>query len=200
MNDGLRENGVDMFGRVAGIVGLWVLFAVGSAFAQSDAPSQDWSEARFGARFEAFDWLIGEWQGYGQFEDRTTYIHKRYSYDVAGVYLVERTLDVFPPQEVSTDFEVHQDFSVFYRNNQTGDFALNGFFVETFVTQAAVGVAQDGSSFVVESTSIYNGPPEMRTRMTYTRSGTDEFRLRFEIAPPGQEYRVAEEAVFKRIQ
>ena len=32
--------------------------------AQTDASTADLSEARFEARFEAFDWLIGEWQGF----------------------------------------------------------------------------------------------------------------------------------------
>ena len=118
---------------------------------QDQGTSPDWAEARYAVRFEPLDWLIGEWQGYGEFSNRTTYIHKRYSYEVAGVYLVERTLDVFPPPEPSTEFEVHQDFSVFYRDNVTGDFTANGFFVETFVTDAEVRVLEDGPIAVVEN-------------------------------------------------
>jgi hypothetical protein len=168
--------------------------------AQTEEPTPDWSEARFEARFEPMAWLIGEWQGYGEFSDRTTYIHKRYSYEVAGMYLVEKTLDIFPPPEVSTDFEVHQDFSVFYRENKTGEFSANGFYVETFVTGASVTLLDDGESFVVESSSIHNGPPGMRTRITYTRIGTDEFRLLFEIAPPELDYQVTEQSRFRRIR
>ena len=40
-------------------------------------------------RFQEIDWLIGEWQGYGVFTDNTTYIHRAYKYDVAGMSLKE---------------------------------------------------------------------------------------------------------------
>ena len=189
-----------MFGRGLALGCLGVALLAGSLGAQTEEPTRDWSEARFDARFDGMAWLIGEWQGYGEFSDRTTYIHKRYSYEVAGVYLVEKTLDIFPPPEVSTEFEVHQDFSVFYRENQTGDFSANGFFVETFVTGASVTLLDGGESFVVESNSVHNGPPGMRTRMTYTRSGPDEFQLLFEIGPPGQEHRTTEKSRFRRIR
>ena len=168
--------------------------------AQTDASTADLSEARFEARFEAFDWLIGEWQGYGQFADRTGYIHKRYFYDVAGVYLVERTLDMFPPPEPSTQFEVHQDFTVFFRDNVTGAFSASGYYVETFVTDADVVVSEEGNSFVVESRTIHNGPSGMRTRFTYTRTGEDGFTLRFELAGPGEEYAEIESSRFRRVR
>jgi hypothetical protein len=163
-------------------------------------PSPDWTESRFEARFQPLDWLIGEWQGYGEFSDRTTYIHKRFSYEVAGVYLVERTVDVFPPPQPSTEFELHQDLSVLYRDNQTGEFTANTFFVETFVTDGAVRIGDDGNSFVVESERIHNGPPGMRTRITYSREGPDQFRLLFEIGMAGEEYRQVEEAHSSRIK
>ena len=168
--------------------------------AQTDASTVDWSDARFAARFEAFDWLIGEWQGYGQFSDRTGYIHKRYSYDVAGMYFVERTLDMFPPPQPSTEFEVHQDFTVFFRDNLTGALSANGYYVESFVTDAAVTVAGGGDTFVVESRTIHNGPPGMRTRFTYTRTGEDDFTLHFELAGPAEEYSEIEVSRFRRIR
>ena len=167
---------------------------------QDTQPAGTSSESRFSDRFESFDWLIGEWQGYGEFSDRVTFIHKSYAYEVGGVFLVERTLDMFPPPEPSTDFEVHQDLSVLHRDNQTGEFTATTFFVETYVTTAAVRVLEDGQSFVVESTSIQNAPPGMRTRMTYRRLGPDRFALHFELALPGQEYSTMEESRFKRIR
>jgi len=67
------------------------------------------------------------------------------------------------------------------------------------VTTAAIRVLADGQSFVVESRSIENAPPGMRTRMTYTRLGPDQFGLLFELAPPGQDYASMEESRFQRI-
>ncbi len=101
-----------MYCRIAVIALALGLLVPQPIMGQTEASTADWGDARFAARFEAFDWLIGEWQGYGQFADRTGYIHKRYSYDVAGMYFVERTLDMFPPPQPSTEFEVHQDFTL----------------------------------------------------------------------------------------
>ena len=78
--------------RLLGAVALLVL-ATGPALADEAPVDEDWSGARFAARFVPLDWLIGEWQGFGQFAERTGYSHKRYEYEVAGTYLVERTLD-----------------------------------------------------------------------------------------------------------
>lgn len=189
-----------MFLREVMVAGIMTVLTTGSLAAQTSGSEEDWSSARFADRFESFDWLIGEWQGYGEFSNRTTYIHKRFSYEVAGVYFSERTLDVFPPPEPTTEFEVHQDLAFFQRDNSTGALTATTFFVETFVTTASVKVLDDGESFVVESTSIQNAPPGMRTRMTYTRTGVDGFELLFELAPPGGEYQAMEEAVFRRIR
>ncbi len=182
------------------LAGAVTLLAPGPGAPQDTQPAGASSESRFSDRFEPFDWLVGEWQGYGEFSDRVTFIHKRFAYEVAGVFFVERTLDMFPPPEPSTEFEVHQDFAVLHRNNQTGEFTATTFFVETYVTTAAVRVLEDGQSFVVESTSIQNAPPGMRTRMTYRKLAPDELGLLFELAPPGQDYAVMEEALFKRIR
>ena len=39
----------------------------------------------------------------------------------------------------------------------------------------------------------------MRSRVTYTRQGTDAFTGTFELAKPGESYKVVEQLVMKRI-
>jgi hypothetical protein len=44
---------------------------------------EDWKDKRGRERFESLAWLEGEWQGYGKFSDRVTYIRKHYSFELA---------------------------------------------------------------------------------------------------------------------
>ena len=152
------------------------------------------------SRFAPFDWLVGEWRGYGKFSNRTTYIHKTYGYDIGGVYFFERTLDIFPPQELSTEFEIHQDVSYFYRVGADGEYRAKMFYVEGFVTSAMVKVSDDGSEIVIEATEVENGPSGMRSRITYTRVAPDRFTGLFELAMPGKDYGKVEELTMSRMR
>lgn len=166
----------------------------------STAPAQrDWHSTRGPHRFSPMHWLVGEWQGYGEFSDRSTLIHKRFSYEVAGMYLIERTIDMFPPDSLTTEFEVHQDFTVYYRHNRDGTVLAKGFFVESYVTSATVEIGDDGRTIVVETHEVENGPPGMRTSYTIRQRSADQFRATFEIAMPGEEYAVFEELLMKRV-
>jgi hypothetical protein len=159
----------------------------------------DWQVARGPDRFGPLHWLIGEWQGYGKFSDRSTLIHKSFFYDVAGMYLIERTIDMFPPDSLTTEFEVHQDFTVYYRHNRDGSILAKGFFVESYVTFATVEIGDDGRIIVVGMHEVENGPPGMRTRYTIRQRGADQFEATFEIAMPGEDYVVSEELLMKRM-
>ncbi len=144
--------------------------------------------------------MIGEWQGYGKFSNRTTYIHKSYSYDLGGMYLVERTLDMFPPDTLSTNFEVHQDFSVFYRDDATGGLKAKGFFIEGFIWSSNVTLSDGGKVIAIETEDVENAPPGMRARITYRQQDPDNFTGLFEIAMPGGDYSVMEELVMERVR
>ncbi|MGD8395998.1 MAG: hypothetical protein PVF43_11035 [Candidatus Eiseniibacteriota bacterium] len=167
------------------------------ALADPDAAGAEPPAPRGAARFPELDWLIGEWQGYGTFPGRTTYIHKSFDYEIGGMFLMERTLDMFPPPEPSTEFEIHQDTGVYYR---TADgLGATTFFVEAYVTTATVTVGSDGS-IVVESVAIENAPQGMRSRITYTPRDADTFEGRFELAMPGKEYGLLETLEMRRIR
>jgi hypothetical protein len=160
----------------------------------------NWSALKGADRFDELDWLIGEWQGYGQFTNRTTYIHKQYSYDVAGMFLTERTLDMFTPPELSTEFEIHQDFTVFYRDTGTGGIKAKGFYVEGFVWSSDVTVSDNGNTIVIEATEIDCAPDGMRSRITILRESEDEYIAIFELAMPGRDYKELEELTMRRME
>ena len=148
------------------------------------------------ARFPELAWLAGEWQGYGRFDTRVTYIHKSFAYDVAGRYLIERTRDMFPPEKPTTEFELHQDFTTYYRTD-TGGCRAKGFFVEGYVWNSTVTAT--GDRIVVETDTVENAPAGMRARITYVKDGPDGLTGTFEIAMPGQDFKMFEALVMRRI-
>lgn len=147
----------------------------------------------------ALEWLVGEWRGFGSFATRTSYIHVQFYYDLAGAVFVERTLDVFPPQMPSTEYEMHQDFVVYYRLEGSHRLRAKGFYVEGFVNSFDVEVSEDGGQMVCDSTVVENGPEGMRARWTIHRETHDLWTGRFELAEPGQEYRLVETQTMERI-
>ncbi|MFC1682962.1 hypothetical protein ACFL0G_01975 [Candidatus Zixiibacteriota bacterium] len=173
------------------------LVIVGAAGSQEE--QEDWKGKRGPERFVSMDWLIGEWQGYGQFPKQVNFIQKKYSYDVAGMFFVERTIAMFPPEELSTDYEIHQDFSVVYRDNGTGAFLAKSFYVESFVTSSTVQIEENGNKIVIESENVENGPPGMRSRYSIFREDPNRYTATFEVAWQGKDFSLYEELEMKRV-
>lgn len=172
--------------------GLFVAIAIG-------AYAQDGMDKRGRERFESLSWLEGEWQGYGKFSDRVTYIRKHYSFDIGGVYFVERTIDMFPPPEPSVEFEMHQDMTLFYRASDDSPVRAKGFFVEGFIISSSVVIKDDGNKVIMTSEEIENAPPGMRTRYTMVRQGADKYVGVFEMAMPDKDFSEVERLELKRI-
>ena len=149
------------------------------------------------AKLSELDWLLGEWQGYGIVGKQYNLIRKSYAYEVGGTFLVERTLSMFPPGKPDTEFEMHQDFMVLHQNGD--QLGAKGFYIEGFVSQSEVNIADGGKQIVIESTTIENGPPGTRTRYTLTRESDDAFKGQFEIAWPGQDFELSQKITMKRI-
>lgn len=145
-------------------------------------------------RFAPLAWLEGEWQGYGLFPDDTSYIRKEFRYALRGRFLVERTIDLFPPPEPRTDYEIHQD-EIYYYSSGEG-FAAKGFFVEGFVWNARVEAG--GDTVRVVTTDVEGGPPGFAARVTLVRRGPDRYEGTFELREPGGEFRTVERLFMRR--
>ncbi|MBU0741518.1 hypothetical protein KKG45_06675 [bacterium] len=141
-------------------------------------------------------WLEGEWQGYSLMGETSNVNHKEFRFAQAGRYLVERTLAMFPPAEPSTDYETHQDMTVFYAIG--GELRSKGFFAEGLVQSSAVTV--DGPRVIIESTEVEGGPPGMRARLVYERAGYDRFTGVFEVDWSGGGYECYQTYEFSRLR
>ena len=142
-------------------------------------------------------WLEGDWRGYGLFASDTTYIHKRFARDLRGTVLVERTFDIFPPDEPTTEYEVHEDFTVYHADGSV--VRAKSFFVEGFSWRSVVRVSESGDSIVVETEGVENGPPGSRARITMVRAGPDAFTSVFELAFGSAPLAVYERSRFTRL-
>ena len=71
---------------------------------------------------------------------------------------------MFPPDTLSTEYEIHQDFTVFYRAN--GTMKAKTFFVESYGTSANVVLSTEGDTITIEAIEVENGPPGMRSRLS----------------------------------
>lgn len=149
------------------------------------------------SRFPPLEWLVGEWRGYGRFTDRTSYIHKRFSYELGGAVLVERTLDIFPPSELTTDFEIHRDIVHYFRNGEV--FEAIGFYVEGHVNLFSVTVAENPSQLTAETYEVRNIPKGMRAKVIYEQDGETGLRGEFLLAAPGESLETVEKLVMQRI-
>lgn len=185
----------------------WTRYLVTIALFQCDiyspAGAQEQSEAplRYAERFSGVDWLVGEWRGLGVFErvdNNTTYLHRVYSYDMAGMFIQERTIVLLPPDSLTSDYGIHQNMSVCYLDTIENQHRSRTFVIESYVSTALWTMTDDG--MVGESTEIENGPLGMRTRFTIQKESPDRFLETFEIAMPGEEYMTTERLLLMRVK
>lgn len=145
------------------------------------------------------DWLLGEWRGYGIVGKDMNTIYKRFYYDLAQVFFVERTTAMFPPSKPTTEYEIHQDLLFYYLDEASGKIKTKGFYVEGYVSSANVEIAKNGDVITIESTLIENGPRGMAVRDTIMRQSEDEFKSTFEIARPGMDFKLSQKHTMKRM-
>jgi hypothetical protein len=142
-------------------------------------------------------WLEGEWRGYGAFASDTTYIHKRFVRELRGAVLVERTIDMFVPDTASTEYEIHEDLTVYHADGSA--IRAKGFFVEGFAWSSTVRVSASGDTLLVETDAVENGPPGSRARVTIVRTGPDAFSSLFELGFGGAPLAPYERSRFTRV-
>ncbi|CAM2064882.1 hypothetical protein SCOR_05875 [Sulfidibacter corallicola] len=178
---------------------MWVLLFGVTAMAGEGAPgsAESGTATAKAGPFGLLDRLVGEWRGLGVFPDRKGYIHKTYAFELGRKYLVERTIDMWPPKEPSPDFHIHRDISFFYLDG--GQIKVKSFHGEGFVWNAEVTLGEAGESFVIETRSVEGGPPGFRARVSYTFKGPDSLEAVFALGMPGQPLKVLENLTLKRM-
>jgi hypothetical protein len=134
---------------------------------------QDWGPAQF---------LVGNWAGEGGGQPGQASGAFSFSPDLQGKILVRKSFAEYPPANGRPAFR-HDDLMIVCRDETTH--ALRAFYFdsEEHVIPYTVKTADGGLVFVSDG-----APSSTRFRMTYTSTGKDTLKFKFEIAAPGKEF------------
>ncbi len=160
----------------------------GIAWAQTSPAADAWEPVRF---------LVGSWEGDVSGQPGRGKCVREYRFALNNRYLEVRNKSTYPVQPKNPKGEVHEDWGMISYDRARRKFVLRQFHVEGFVNQYAAEPLRD-RVLVFHSEAIENIPPGFRARETYTITGPDTFRERFEIAEPGKDFELYSETRFRR--
>ncbi len=141
----------------------------------SSLPGQDWGPAQF---------LIGNWAGEGGGQPGKGGGAFSFAPDLQGKILVRKSFAEYPPAN-GRPAARHEDLTIVFRDETTHDLRATYFDSEEHVIHYSVKPVEGGVIFVSEG-----APSNPRFRLTYTSTGQDSVKIKFEIAPPGKEFAV----------
>ncbi len=130
--------------------------------------------------WQNWQYLIGDWIGEGSGEPGEGTGGASFSLDLDGQVLTRKSWLSFPPQNGQPAF-THADLLQTY---QEIDGSLRALYIdnEGHIIHYSVSTNQQGD--IVYISDIIAGA--QRFRLTYLKDPDESFRIRFEIAPPGQ--------------
>jgi hypothetical protein len=149
-----------------------------SAFAASD-----WGPAQF---------LTGHWIGEGSGQPGKGTGAFSFTPDLQGKVLVRKSFAEYPPAD-GKPASRHDDLTVIYRDEPTRELRATYFDSEGHVIRYTLSPVEKGVVFVSDA-----APDQPRYRLTYTSTGPDTLKLKFEIAAPGKEFVTYIEAAARR--
>lgn len=152
------------------------------AFAIS-ATAADWGPAQF---------LVGRWIGEGSGGPGQGTGSFSFTEELQGKTLVRRSFAEYPasPDKPASR---HDDLTVIYR--QDGQLKAMYFDSEEHTISYTVKAVENGVVFATDPAQ--SGP---RFRLTYTNSGKDTVKIKFEVAPPGKEFTAYIDASARRAE
>ena len=140
-------------------------------FALSVFAAEDWGPAQF---------LVGHWTGGGSGQPGQGSGSLSFTPDLQGSILVRKSFAEYPPANGKPGFR-HDDLLILFREN--GSLKAIYFDSEQHVIRYSVSAVDNGVTFV--SDGLAAAP---RFRFTYTSTGKDALKLKFDIAPPGKDF------------
>lgn len=137
------------------------------------AIAQEWGPAQF---------LIGHWTGEGTGQPGAGTGEFSFTPDLQGKILTRHSFAEYPAAGSKPAFR-HDDLMIVYHDDATRELHAIYFDSEDHIIRYAVNPVAGGVAFVSEGK-----PGEMRYRLTYTPTGKDALKLKFEVAPPGKDF------------
>ncbi|MFQ5918447.1 MAG: hypothetical protein ACE5I4_00190 [Thermoplasmata archaeon] len=150
-------------------------------------------------RWAPFRPLLGEWIGIGTGLPGEGSEEMDCEFVLQGKFLRIRNHSVYEPQEKNPEGEVHEDWSFISYDEMRDAFVLREFFVEGYVNQYVLDeVSDDERTLTFLTESIENLPEGWKGRETFRFLPDDEFQNTFELARPGEDFKVYVETRLRR--
>ena len=180
------------FGLITHLLALMLSAGVLAAIADQQAEPDPWEAVRL---------FLGEWSGTAEGEAGRGTVRRSYKFVMNGRFLLERNISTYPPQEKNPKGEIHEHWSLFSYDRARRALVMRQFHVEGFVSQyvSATSPAAKGQ-LVFESESLENMPAGWRARESYTFLSPEEFTETFELALPGQAFKLYSRSSFQRVK
>jgi hypothetical protein len=169
---------------------LWVLSASHVPASAQQSPPPD--------PLKSVAWVIGKWSGTSEGQPGKGTVERQYDRVLGGRFIKAKNRVAYPATEKAPKGELHEDEGWYSFDRSRKRVVLRQFHVEGFVNQYVEEPAGLEGSVVFTSEAIENIPAGFRARETYIVRGPDEFEEIFELAEPGQPFKVYSRAILKR--
>ena len=146
------------------------------------------------------DFLLGRWEGTQEGQPGSGTVTREYTRELNGRFVRAQNRSVYPAQPKNPKGEIHEDVGYFGLDRARKLIVFRQFHVEGFVVQYVWDPASTGSRIVMTSEAIENIPKGYRARETYVQLGPDELEEIFEMAEPGQDFKVYSRTRLKRVK
>ncbi len=143
--------------------------------------AEDWGPAQF---------LVGHWTADGSGQPGQGSGSFSFTPDLQGKILVRKSFAEYPAAD-GKPASRHDDLMIVYRDPGSHELRATYFDSEEHVIQYSLKASEGGAVFVTEGGAVFvteGGANTMRYRLTYTSTGADRLKLKFEIAPPGKDF------------
>ncbi len=151
--------------------------------------------------FAAIGWLVGRWEGPSRGEPGQGTVSRTYDRVLGGRFIAVANTSRWAPLPSTPTGEVHEDQGFMSFDRARRRYVYRQFHAEGFVnTYVADSVSPRDTVVRLVSEQIENIAPGWRARETYTRTGTDSFVERFELAAPGKEFELYSESHLHRVR
>jgi hypothetical protein len=130
--------------------------------------------------WEAWQFLLGEWEGGNKEEHRQGSGRFSFSFDLDENILVRRSRTIFPPTQARQG-HTHDDLLIIYAEVGGAKRAIY-FDNEEHTIYYEVSLSDDQNQIILESAPVPSLP---QFRFTYIKTGVDTLDARFEMTPPG---------------
>jgi hypothetical protein len=148
-----------------------------------------------------FKSMIGTWTGTSEGEPGKGVYERSYTQVLNKKFIEVRNKSTYAPSPNNPKGEVHEDHGFISFDKSRKTFVLRQFHIEGFVNQYVLeSRSADGKTLVFVSESIENIPKGYRARESYQIMNENEFTETFELAEPGEEFKVYSKAVLKRVK